>query len=103
MPYAFPERATLERALLAVARASPHRPRTCRAGPVNLEHPEQLAEIVAQLTVLRQEAGEDPAEPYDVVAALPPGGDPAPYAAPGPRGGSWTSRRMRYRWIRCAG
>ena len=51
--------------------------------PVNLEHPEQLAEIVAQLTVLREEAGEDAAEPYDVVAALPPGGDPAPYAAAG--------------------
>ena len=41
--------------------------------PVNLEHPEQLAEIVAQLTVLREEAGRDAAEPYDVVAALPPG------------------------------
>src|SRR5829696_2094198 len=51
--------------------------------PVNLEHPEQLAEIVAQLTVLREEAGTDAAEPYDVVAALPPGGDPAPYAAAG--------------------
>src|ERR671914_3127282 len=31
--------------------------------PVNLEHPEQLAEIVAQLTVLNEEAGKDPAEP----------------------------------------
>ena len=51
--------------------------------PVNLEHPEQLADIVARLTSLREEAGEDPAEPYDVVAALPPGGDPAPYAAAG--------------------
>jgi len=51
--------------------------------PVNLEHPEQLADIVAQLTVLRAEAGKDAAEPYDVVAALPPGGDPAPYAAAG--------------------
>ena len=51
--------------------------------PVNLEHPEQLADIVAKLTVLREEAGENTAEPYDVVAALPPGGDPAPYAAAG--------------------
>jgi alkanesulfonate monooxygenase SsuD/methylene tetrahydromethanopterin reductase-like flavin-dependent oxidoreductase (luciferase family) len=51
--------------------------------PVNLEHPEQLAEIVENLTVLRREAGKDVAEPYDVVAALPPGSDPTPYAAAG--------------------
>jgi hypothetical protein len=54
--------------------------------PVNLEHPDQLAEIVADLTVLRREIGRDVAEPYDVVAALPPGTDPAPYAA---AGGTW--------------
>jgi alkanesulfonate monooxygenase SsuD/methylene tetrahydromethanopterin reductase-like flavin-dependent oxidoreductase (luciferase family) len=48
--------------------------------PVNLEHPEQLAEIVAKLTELR---AEDAAEPYDIIAALPPGADPAPYAAAG--------------------
>jgi alkanesulfonate monooxygenase SsuD/methylene tetrahydromethanopterin reductase-like flavin-dependent oxidoreductase (luciferase family) len=48
--------------------------------PVNLEHPDQLAEIVAKLTALREEAA---AEPYDVVAALPPGRDPAPYVAAG--------------------
>jgi alkanesulfonate monooxygenase SsuD/methylene tetrahydromethanopterin reductase-like flavin-dependent oxidoreductase (luciferase family) len=46
--------------------------------PVDLEHPDQLAEMVAQLMALRQDAG-----PYDVVAALPPGADPAPYAAVG--------------------
>jgi alkanesulfonate monooxygenase SsuD/methylene tetrahydromethanopterin reductase-like flavin-dependent oxidoreductase (luciferase family) len=51
--------------------------------PVNLEHPEQLAEIVARLTALREEAGRDIAEPYDVVAALAPGDDPAPYVAAG--------------------
>src|SRR5688500_16715002 len=51
--------------------------------PVNLEHPDQLAEIVADLAVLRDEAGTDASEPYDVVAALPPGGDPTPYAAAG--------------------
>src|SRR5215207_10396225 len=51
--------------------------------PVNLEHPGQLAEIVARLTVLREQAGRDAAEPYDVVAALAPGRDPAPYAAAG--------------------
>jgi alkanesulfonate monooxygenase SsuD/methylene tetrahydromethanopterin reductase-like flavin-dependent oxidoreductase (luciferase family) len=51
--------------------------------PVNLEHPAQLAEIVADLAALRKEAGRDPTEPYDVVAALPPGSDPSPYAAEG--------------------
>jgi probable F420-dependent oxidoreductase len=51
--------------------------------PVNLEHPDQLAEIVADLTALRREAGRDPSEPYDIVAALPRGNDPTGYAAAG--------------------
>ena len=51
--------------------------------PVDLEHPDQLAEIVAELTALRAEIGRDVAEPYDVVAALPAGTDPAPYASAG--------------------
>src|SRR5918994_3540289 len=51
--------------------------------PVNLEHPDQLAEIVADLTALRSEASREGGEPYDVVAALPPGTDPAPYAMVG--------------------
>jgi Luciferase-like monooxygenase len=51
--------------------------------PVNLEHADQLAEIVADLTVLRTQAGKGTAEPYDVVAALPPGTDPAQYFAAG--------------------
>jgi hypothetical protein len=51
--------------------------------PVNLEHPDQLAEIVAELTALRAAAERPVAEPYDVVAALEPGSDPAPYAAAG--------------------
>jgi hypothetical protein len=46
--------------------------------PVNLEHADQLAEMIEQLNALR--ATDDP---YDVVAALPPGGDPAPFAAAG--------------------
>jgi alkanesulfonate monooxygenase SsuD/methylene tetrahydromethanopterin reductase-like flavin-dependent oxidoreductase (luciferase family) len=54
--------------------------------PVNLEHPNQLAEIVADLTELRREIGSEFTEPYDVVAALPPHIDPAPYAA---AGGTW--------------
>jgi alkanesulfonate monooxygenase SsuD/methylene tetrahydromethanopterin reductase-like flavin-dependent oxidoreductase (luciferase family) len=51
--------------------------------PVNLESPDQLAEIVAELESLRRDAREDSAEPYEVVAALQPGADPAPYAAAG--------------------
>ena len=50
--------------------------------PVNLDHPGQLAQIVADLNALRQAAGTA-AQPYDVVAALPAGSDPAPYAAAG--------------------
>jgi alkanesulfonate monooxygenase SsuD/methylene tetrahydromethanopterin reductase-like flavin-dependent oxidoreductase (luciferase family) len=51
--------------------------------PANLEHPDQLAEIVADLRVLCREAGKADAAPFDVVAALPPGSDPTPYAAAG--------------------
>jgi alkanesulfonate monooxygenase SsuD/methylene tetrahydromethanopterin reductase-like flavin-dependent oxidoreductase (luciferase family) len=47
--------------------------------PVNLDSPDQLAEIVARLGALRQEAGRPPDEPYDVIAGLDPGTDPAPY------------------------
>jgi alkanesulfonate monooxygenase SsuD/methylene tetrahydromethanopterin reductase-like flavin-dependent oxidoreductase (luciferase family) len=50
--------------------------------PVNLEHPDQLAEMVAQVTGMRRDAGNS-AVPFDVVAALPPGRDPAPYATAG--------------------
>jgi alkanesulfonate monooxygenase SsuD/methylene tetrahydromethanopterin reductase-like flavin-dependent oxidoreductase (luciferase family) len=51
--------------------------------PLGLDHPEQLAEVVAGLAELWREAGREPAEPYDVVVALDPGDDPAPYAAAG--------------------
>lgn len=34
-----------------------------------LGHPDELAEIVADLTMLRREAGNDDTEPFDVVAA----------------------------------
>lgn len=47
--------------------------------PVNLESADQVAEIVARMRMLREEAGRAPAEPYEVVAALEPGTDPAPY------------------------
>ena len=51
--------------------------------PVDLEHPDQLAEIVTELTTLRKEIGRNITEPFDVVAALPPGTDPAPYTSAG--------------------
>lgn len=50
--------------------------------PVDLEHPDQLAEMVTELGAVRRQAGIDPA-PYDIVAALPPGVDPVPYAGAG--------------------
>ncbi len=51
--------------------------------PLGIDHPDQLAETVAEVTALRKAAGRDAAQPYDVVVALPPGSDPAPYAAAG--------------------
>jgi alkanesulfonate monooxygenase SsuD/methylene tetrahydromethanopterin reductase-like flavin-dependent oxidoreductase (luciferase family) len=51
--------------------------------PVDLEHPDQLAEMVADLAALRREAGTAATEPYDIVAALPVGNDPEPYRAAG--------------------
>jgi alkanesulfonate monooxygenase SsuD/methylene tetrahydromethanopterin reductase-like flavin-dependent oxidoreductase (luciferase family) len=51
--------------------------------PVNLPDPDRFAEIVADLTALRRAAGAAGTQPYDVVAVLPPGCDPAPYATAG--------------------
>ena len=47
--------------------------------PVNLERPDQLADITATITGLRQHT----TAPYDIAIALPPGTDPAPYAKAG--------------------
>ncbi|WP_069163772.1 LLM class flavin-dependent oxidoreductase [Nocardia altamirensis] len=47
--------------------------------PVNLEHPDQVAEVAATLTDLRQ----DTTTPYDIAVAFPPGTDLAPYVAAG--------------------
>ena len=47
--------------------------------PVNLQHPDQLAEAAATITGLRQHT----TAPYDIAIALPPGTDPAPYAKAG--------------------
>jgi alkanesulfonate monooxygenase SsuD/methylene tetrahydromethanopterin reductase-like flavin-dependent oxidoreductase (luciferase family) len=51
--------------------------------PVDLKHPDQLAEMATRLVQLRRDLGRGTAEPYDIVAALPPGTDPAPYASAG--------------------
>jgi hypothetical protein len=51
--------------------------------PLGIDHPDQLADVVAEVTALRTAAGGDAAQPYDVVVALPPGSDPALYAAVG--------------------
>ena len=47
--------------------------------PVDLQHPDQLAEAVAQIQDMRA----DPDAPYDVAVALGPGTDPAPYLEAG--------------------
>ena len=47
--------------------------------PANLEHPDQLAEIIATITHLCQHT----TTPYDYAVGLPPGTDPAPYAKAG--------------------
>jgi len=47
--------------------------------PINLEHPDQLAGITATIAGSRR----DTASPFDIAIALPPGGDPAPYARAG--------------------
>jgi len=51
--------------------------------PANLQHPDQLAEIVIAITTLREQVGTGITEPYDIVAAIEPGHDPMPYAAAG--------------------
>ncbi|MBO2450740.1 LLM class flavin-dependent oxidoreductase [Actinomadura barringtoniae] len=50
--------------------------------PVNLERPDQLADIVATITELRREK----TSPFDIAFALPPTTDLAPYAK---AGGTW--------------
>jgi alkanesulfonate monooxygenase SsuD/methylene tetrahydromethanopterin reductase-like flavin-dependent oxidoreductase (luciferase family) len=69
---------------------SPGKPRPMRRAarydgffPVSLESPDQLAEIVSRVGALRDEAGRAPEEPYEVIAGLEPGTDPAPYHAAG--------------------
>jgi alkanesulfonate monooxygenase SsuD/methylene tetrahydromethanopterin reductase-like flavin-dependent oxidoreductase (luciferase family) len=47
--------------------------------PANLEHPDQLAQVVATITDLRSGA----TGPYDIAVGLPLDADPLPYAAAG--------------------
>jgi alkanesulfonate monooxygenase SsuD/methylene tetrahydromethanopterin reductase-like flavin-dependent oxidoreductase (luciferase family) len=47
--------------------------------PLELQHPDQLAEIVETIRGLRP----DPRASYDVAVAVPPGADPAAYVAAG--------------------
>lgn len=47
--------------------------------PANLEHPDQLAEVVATINGLRG----DNTNPYDIAVGLPLDADPLPYAAAG--------------------
>jgi alkanesulfonate monooxygenase SsuD/methylene tetrahydromethanopterin reductase-like flavin-dependent oxidoreductase (luciferase family) len=51
--------------------------------PIRLESASHLAEIVARVDALREEAGRNPDEPYEVIAELEPGVDPTPYREAG--------------------
>jgi alkanesulfonate monooxygenase SsuD/methylene tetrahydromethanopterin reductase-like flavin-dependent oxidoreductase (luciferase family) len=51
--------------------------------PVHLDGPEQMAHIVSDLAALRSDAAARREDVYDIIAALPPGTDPDPYAAVG--------------------
>jgi hypothetical protein len=51
--------------------------------PINLESADQLAEIVGSVGALRREVGRAPDEPYEMIVALEPGIDPAPYREAG--------------------
>jgi alkanesulfonate monooxygenase SsuD/methylene tetrahydromethanopterin reductase-like flavin-dependent oxidoreductase (luciferase family) len=59
------------------------RPGTRASCPSTSSTPASFAEIVAGLAAARQAAGTVGPRPCDVVATLPPGADPAPYAAAG--------------------
>jgi alkanesulfonate monooxygenase SsuD/methylene tetrahydromethanopterin reductase-like flavin-dependent oxidoreductase (luciferase family) len=51
--------------------------------PVGIEHPDQLAEISAELRRLGRDTTDGAAAPFDIAVELDPGSDPAPYAAAG--------------------
>jgi alkanesulfonate monooxygenase SsuD/methylene tetrahydromethanopterin reductase-like flavin-dependent oxidoreductase (luciferase family) len=47
--------------------------------PIDLERPDDLATFAAEIRDLRK----DPTEPFDLIAEIPPGGDPKPWEAAG--------------------
>ena len=51
--------------------------------PVNLEHPDQLAALVADVAALRQTSEPMSATPYDVAVAVAPDSDPQAHVAAG--------------------
>ena len=63
---------------------------------VNLEDPDQLAEIVAELTALRRAAGTADTQPYDTVVAANPAVTRHHTPRPERPGGSWESPPTRH-------
>jgi len=66
--------------------------------PVNLEHPDQLAEIVATVTELRRHTTAPTTSP----SASHPAQTRCPTPRRAPPGGWRSSRRKQSRWTRCA-
>ena len=69
--------------LLRNAEADAPRGALRRLFPVNLDSAGQLAQIVARVGALREEAGRAADETYEVIVELEPGTDPAPYREAG--------------------
>jgi hypothetical protein len=51
--------------------------------PANLDHPDQLAEVVATITELRKQDTQKDRTAYDFAVGLPVGVDPLPFASAG--------------------
>lgn len=51
--------------------------------PANLDHPDQLAEVVATITELRKQDTQQDRTAYDFAVGLPVGVDPLPFASAG--------------------
>jgi alkanesulfonate monooxygenase SsuD/methylene tetrahydromethanopterin reductase-like flavin-dependent oxidoreductase (luciferase family) len=64
--------------------------------PVGLEHPDQLAEIVADLTALARTDGTTDPRPYDLVVASTPAAIRRRMSRPGRPGGLWESPPTRH-------
>ena len=84
-------------------------PRRIRLGPIVQSGPRrggrspgQLAEIVADLTALRREAGGDPRSPTTSSSRSRPATIRRPTPQQAPRGGSSSSHGTRHRSTKCA-